>query len=79
MTDLRVAMRGLRKGSRFSSFAVILTLTIGIGANTAAFSVVDAVLVGRFPIPLPTVSVELTLQTLPNEPRFPARSERIRV
>ena len=58
--DLRYALRTMRKNPGFSA-AAILSLALGIGANTAIFSLIDALLVRSLPVRNPTELVQVML------------------
>jgi predicted permease len=58
--DARYAVRGFAKSRAFTAMA-ILTLALGIGANTAVFQLVDAVRLRRLPIQNPQELAELRI------------------
>src|ERR1700687_4899811 len=64
MSDLKYALRQLAKNPGFAAVAV-LTLALGIGANTAIFSLVD----GIFLVPLPYSKPEQLVSVTGTYPR----------
>ena len=69
LSDLRYATRELRKRPGFTLTAV-LSLALGIGATSAVFSVIYAVLIDPFPYPGSDRIVELRLVDKSGEDRF---------
>src|SRR5690242_7104346 len=52
LKDLRYAIRGFRKSPGFTAI-VLISLTLGIGANTAIFTLIDAVMLRALPVRSP--------------------------
>ena len=59
--DLRLAVRGLRRNPLFATVA-ILSLALGIGANTAIFTLIDQILLRKLPVKAPEELVMLYQQ-----------------
>ena len=64
--DVQYALRGLRQQPGFTA-VVVLTLALGIGANTAIFSLLDAVVLRAMPVERPE---ELALLMVPHGDGF---------
>ena len=59
--DLRLAVRSLRRSPLFAAVA-ILSLALGIGANTAIFTLIDQILLRKLPVKAPDELVMLYQQ-----------------
>jgi len=60
LADVRLALRGLRRSPLFATVA-ILSLALGIGANTAIFTLMDQILLRKLPVRAPHELVMLYL------------------
>src|SRR3954466_7537440 len=75
--DLRYAVRTLARTPAFTVVAIV-SLTLGIGANTAMFAVLDGLLLRELPVASPHELVEINLPEADldrgrgNFPRYPA-------
>lgn len=65
--DIRYALRGMRRSPGITA-VIVASLALGIGANTAIFSLVYSILLRALPVSHPEELVEL-LQKYPGEPR----------
>ena len=72
--DVRFAARTLRRSPSFTAMAV-LSLALGIGANTAIFSLINTLMLRSLPVSHPEQLVEL-LSRYPGEPRLSSFSWR---
>ena len=52
VSDIRLAFRGLRRSPLFATVAIV-SLALGIGANTAIFTLLDQVLLRKLPVKAP--------------------------
>src|SRR5215213_5731235 len=58
LSDIRLAFRGLRRSPLFSIVAILFQ-ALGIGANTAIFTLIDQILLRKLPVKAPDQLVML--------------------
>src|SRR5262245_26025571 len=63
LQDLRYALRTLRRSPGFAAVTIV-TLALGIGANTAMFQLLDAVVWRRLPVANPHELVEIRVDDM---------------
>ena len=67
--DVRYALRSMRRAPGFTA-VVIVTLALGIGANTAVFSVLNAALLRQLAVPAPHELVHVTANPVLSLPMY---------
>src|SRR5258708_663494 len=75
--DIRSAIRTIRRAPGFSA-VVVTTLALGIGANTAIFSIINTVLLAPSPAPDPDRVVVLAT-TFPEGPSYLTSDQKFNV
>src|ERR1700684_3519961 len=65
LQDVRYALRALRSSPGFAAIA-ILSLALGIGANTAIFSLIDSVILKTLPVSHPEQLLQVTMEKNPS-------------
>ena len=66
LKDIALAVRALRKRPAFAAICIV-TVAMGVGASTALFAVVDAVVLKPLPLPDPAALVRIYDTNLPND------------
>jgi predicted permease len=69
--DIRYGLRQLRKSPGFAATAIV-TLALGIGANTTVFSLIYGLMLSSLPVPHPEQLIRYRLAPLPTNPSYSA-------